>query len=173
MQHWYTLYTKPHREPLVLRQLETRGLDAFFPCIRLERGHRRGVRMEPFFPHYLFVHTDLTAPEAAAIPWLIGMRNIVRVGEQPAIVPDQVIERLRAKLDPYQDKVLKRAEWIFKPGQQVEITSGPFAGFDAVFQQGLSGGRRVQILLNLMGAWTKTQLSADEVKPIVGHSEHR
>ena len=168
MRQWYALYTKPHQETLVCRQLEDRGLEVFFPYVEYDRGYGRGTRVEPFFPHYLFVHVDLMAPEASTLQWLIGVRGLVRIGEQPATLPDQVITRLRERLAPYQEKILAKSEWLFKSGEQVEITEGPFAGFEAVFQHGLSGGHRVQILLNMMGSWTRAQLGIEQIKPLAG-----
>ena len=150
------------------RQLEDRGLEVFFPYVEYDRGYGRGTRVEPFFPHYLFVHVDLMAPEASTLQWLIGVRGLVRIGEQPATLPDQVISHLRERLAPYQEKILAKSEWLFKSGEQVEITEGPFAGFEAVFQHGLSGGHRVQILLNMMGSWTRAQLGIEQIKPLAG-----
>lgn len=167
-RQWYTLYTKPRQEPLVCRQLEDRGLEVFFPYLRYERGYGRGTRVEPFFPHYLFVHADLMSPAASAVQWLIGVRGLVRIGEQPATVPDSIIDDMRTRLQPYQEKVLAKSEWLFQPGEQVEITEGPFAGYEAIFQHGLSGGHRVQILLNLMGNWTRAQMGVEQVRPTSG-----
>lgn len=163
-QRWHVLYTKPHQESLVFQQLEGRDLDAFFPFVRLERGHRRGTRVEPVFPHYIFVKVDLMTRDAASLQWLPGVRSLVRFGDQPAIIPDAIIQQLRERLGQYQDRVLRKSEWQFQPGQKVEVVDGPFSGFDAIFQEGLSGANRVKILLNLAGTWTRTQLDVEQIR---------
>lgn len=165
MRNWHLLYTKPHKELLVHAQLEDRGLEVFFPYLQLERGHRRGVRLEAFFPHYLFVNTDLMAAEASGLRSLPGMRKIVEFGGQPAVIPDEVVHDMRGRSDPYRDKILRKSEWLFKPGQHVEVVDGPFAGFEAVYQRSFNGGQRVQILLDMMGSWTRMQLGVDRIKP--------
>lgn len=169
MRSWYLLHTKPHKEPLVSGQLEDRGLDVFFPYLRLERGHGRGIRLDPFFPSYLFVKVDLFSPEASDLRWLPGVRTLVHFGGYPVSVPDEIVDSLRERLTPYRDKVLRKSEWLFKSGQRVEIVSGPFAGFEAVYQHSLSGGQRVQLLLDMMGSWTRTQLNVDQIRPAATH----
>jgi len=164
VEQWYLIYTKPHKEPIVNRQLEDRGLEVFFPTLQFDRGYNRGVRLEPFFPHYLFAQIDMLADRVGDLKWLMGIRTVVHFDARPAIVPDAVIEMLRQRLQPYEAKVVRRSEWLFKPGQRVTITRGPFAGFEAVFQKGLNGADRVQILLNMLGTWTRAEISGQDLK---------
>ncbi len=54
--------------------------------------------------------------------------------------------------NPTRRRVLHRTDWLFEPGQRVRVTKGPFEGLDAIFNQGLDGTGRVQVLLNVLGA---------------------
>lgn len=166
MKHWYLIYTKPHKEPLVNRQLEDRGLEVYFPTLQFNRGYNRGIRLEPFFPHYLFAHIDIMDERAGNLQWLAGMRNIVQCEGRPTIVPDTVIDTLRQRLEPYENKVLRHDEWLFKPGQRVLITNGPFRGLEAIFQQGLKGVERVQILLEILGSQIRTEISSYDLQAV-------
>jgi transcriptional antiterminator RfaH len=166
MKLWYLLYTKPHKEPLVNRQLEDRGIDVFFPTLQFDRGYNRGIRLDPFFPHYLFAQIDMIGDRVGNLQWLVGMRTIVYFEGQPAIVPETVVDTLRQRLQPYENKVLRRGEWLFKPGQRVKITNGPFTGLEAIFQQGLKGAERVQILLDILGSSIRTEISSYDIKPV-------
>jgi len=166
MQHWHLVFTKPQREPLVNRQLEDRGLETFFPYLQYERGYGRGIRLEPFFPLYLFVKVDLQAREANGLTWLAGVRNLVSFDGQPVRIPEPIVEALQARLMPYSDKVLDRVELLFQPGDAVAITTGPFAGMEGIFQKGLNGQQRVQILLKLLGGWTRVDLDAKQIAPM-------
>lgn len=166
MQNWYLIFTKPHKEPLVNRQLEDRGLETFFPYLQYERGYGRGIRLEPFFPHYLFVKVDMGAKEANGLTWLAGIRSLVSFEGQPATVPGPVIEMLRARLLPFADKVVDTVELRFRPGDAVTVTSGPFAGLEGIFQRGLSGQQRVQLLLNLLGGWRRVDLYVQQIEPL-------
>jgi transcriptional antiterminator RfaH len=163
MQEWYVIYTKPNKEPLVNRQLEEKDLEVFFPVLQFDRGYRRGLGIEPFFPHYLFVKVDLSAPNANNIRWLPGVRTIVEVDGRPAVVPEPIIEGLRQRLDPMSRRVMRKSEWLFQPGQKVSITAGPFKGFAAVFQKGLSGEQRVQVLLEFLGSSIRTNVNVEHL----------
>lgn len=163
MQQWHAIYTQPRREVLVNRQLEDRELEVYFPVLQIDRGYRRGIRLEPFFPHYLFVKVDLTSPQAYGLRWLPGIRSIVETDNQPTIVPESVIQMLKQRLDSATKRVMRKSEWLFQPGQKVVITHGPFKGFEAVFQQGLSGDQRVQILLTCMGPAVRLNVAIDQL----------
>ncbi len=168
MLRWHLIYTKPHKEALVSQQLEERGLDVFFPVLHVDRGYNRGVRAEPFFPHYLFVRVDLQSEQATGLRWLVGVRSLVYFDGQPAVVPDVIVAALQERLSPYTDKVVPRHEIRFTPGQKVLIRRGPFQGFEAIFQKGLRGSQRVQVLLNLLGQWTRAQVHVDALEPVSG-----
>lgn len=168
MKYWHVIHTKPQRELLVHDQLENLDLESYLPLLKFERGYSRGIRIEALFPQYVFVRADLASQEATGLRWLPGVRNIVSYGNQPAIVPDDVLASLHAHLDSATDKVLRRSEWLFKPDQAVRVKQGPLQGFDAVFQKGLNGSDRVQILLNLLGTWVRTEIDlyALEAAPV-------
>jgi transcriptional antiterminator RfaH len=172
VQEWHLIYTKPHQEPLVNRQLEDRGLETFFPYLQYDRGYGRGVGLEAFFPHYLFVKVDLAAKEANGLTWLAGVRNLVSYDGRPVAVPEQVVAALQARLLPYADKVLDKKELLFQPGDQVAVVSGPFAGLEGVFQKGLKGPQRVQILLDLLGGWTRVDVDARQLELLHRHGAH-
>lgn len=166
MEHWHVVYTKPNKEGFVIRQLEDRGFEVFYPVLQFERGYNRGIRIEPYFPHYVFVRVDLTTGATSDLRWLAGVRTIVHFGGGPAVVPDAVVQLLRNRLHPYEHKVLRKSEWQFKSGQHLLITGGPFAGLEGVFQQGLKGPERVQILLYALGSWTRAEISVRDIKPL-------
>lgn len=163
--YWHLLYTKPRKEHQVNRLLLERDIETFFPIVQLERGYGRGIRAEPFFPHYLFFRADLTSADASGLQWLAGVRSIVHFGGRPAVVPDEAIEQLRARIEPYDEQVIHPGEWRFQPGQTVEVVKGPFAGLEGLFQKGLSGKERVQVLLHVLGSWNRVELGTDEISP--------
>lgn len=165
MENWHVIYTKPNKELLVYNQLEDRDVELFFPTLQFNRGYNRGIRQEPFFPTYLFIKVDLMTDAANDLRYLPGVRTLVHFEGQPAIVPGPVIDLLRDRLQPYGKTVLRRSEWLFTPGQRVIVTKGPFAGIEAIFQKELNGSERVQILLHLLGAWSRAEINSRDLKP--------
>jgi transcriptional antiterminator RfaH len=166
MRHWHVIYTKPGKELLVSTQLEDRELEVFYPVIQVDRGHRRGIRHEPLFPHYLFTKVDLLSDEGTGLKYLVGVRTVVHVGERPAVVSEEVISGLRKRIRPYQDRVVPRSKWLFKPGQQVRIVDGPLKDLEAVFQRGLSGSERAEVLLHFLGTWNRATVDFGHLEPL-------
>ena len=163
MQQWYVMYTKPHKEPLLNRQLEAKGLQTYFPFFQVDRGHRRGIRVEPMFPNYLFFRADLQTNEGNGLRTLPGLRTIVQSENGPIAVQDAIIDALRTRLDPQTGKVLNRAH-LFQPGKEVIVKGGPFDGVEAIFHKGLSGRDRAQVLLKLISTWTKAEIAYEHLE---------
>ena len=75
MEHWYLVYTKPQKETFVVRQVADRGFAVFHPILQFERGYNRGIRVEPYFPNYVFVRLELESSFSSDLRWLAGVRT--------------------------------------------------------------------------------------------------
>lgn len=166
MIHWHLIHTKPHKEPQVNRLLQVRGIETFLPLVQLEHGSRNRIRVQPFFPHYVFFATDFQIAASSGLQWLAGVRTIVHFAGGPAIVPDQVVADMQERFKPYTEQVFHKGEWLYRQGDRVEIVKGPFVGVEAIFQRGISGKDRVQVLLHVLGAWNRVELGTSEIAPL-------
>ena len=83
---------------IVVGQLEGFDVDLFCPMVKIDRGHRRGIREEALFPHYLFVRADILADNLPSLAYLPGVRTLVHFGGRPAVVPDAIIAQLQERL---------------------------------------------------------------------------
>lgn len=164
MQQWHVMFTNPKKEAFVNGQFLDRGIETYFPYLQLERGYGRGIRVEPFFPNYVFFCEDLLSPRAYDLQYMPGVRGIVRFDDRPATVPDVMLTELQDRLQPLESRVLKKTEWLYKAGDRVLITAGPFAGFEAIFERGKSSQERAQILLKVLGAVTRTEIDVRHLK---------
>lgn len=154
---WYLLQSKPHQEQRALENLRNQGFECFLPLYlreRLRRGKRETIE-EPLFPRYLFIRLDSVASNWNVLRSTYGVTNIVRFGEQPARVPDAVVEAIAER------QGVKAP--LFQPGDQVCITDGAFAGFEGVFEQN-DGDARVLILMELMAKQQRLSFPVDAVK---------
>jgi len=164
MNQWFVMFTNPKKEAFVNGLFQDRGLETFFPYIQFDRGYGRGIRIEPFFPNYLFFCTDLQSRQAYDLQFMPGVRGLVRFDGQPSAVPDGMLEALRKRLERYADKIFDKASY-FHPGQELIVDGGPFNGLEAIFREGLSGRDRAQVMLNLLGKWTRAEIPYDHLKP--------
>lgn len=144
--HWYALRVKPHKERAVYELLQTQPGMVFFPTVRVKPVNPRAAPIRPYFPGYLFVQADLEEAGLHVYSWLPGTRGLVSFGDIPAVVPDNMIAELRQRLRQIEaDGGLLHGR--YRQGERVRIVSGPFAGYEAIFDAHLPGAERVRVLL--------------------------
>lgn len=149
MLHWYLVHTKPRQEERALENLQRQGYPCFLPQVPVE-SVRRGrvvVAQQALFPRYLFIQLDdsLQARAWGPVRSTLGVTRLVTFGVQPARVPDDLIDQLRQQV---QD-LAADPQPLFRPGQAVRITQGPFAGLDCIYEIP-DGDQRAIVLLTLL-----------------------
>ena len=148
---WYVVATKPRQEVVAREHLQRQGYATLLPTLRLrkrQRGKWQEVT-EPTFPGYVFVGLELGRDDMAPIRSTQGCRDLVRFGQQPALVHEDIIKALQlgnsahgASADEVKDP--------FSPGDLVRIEDGPFQGLSAIYCMN-KGADRVQVLITLLG----------------------
>src|SRR5215813_3328801 len=101
------------------------GYRTYFPRLR-ERRISHGRRIEirpPLFPGYCFLTVEA---QWYAARWSIGVIGLIMDGIRPARVADQIIDDLHKRERNGLIELPKRPR--LKPGDQVRILQGPFAG---------------------------------------------
>jgi len=149
VKYWYALHTRPNKEGLVARLLETRQIENYLPRVVDTRAKRRGPL--PFFPGYLFTRVDLAQSGLGIIKWLPGVRGVVQANDEPVPVSEAVILHIRSRLEEL-EALGGLGAVSFRNGDRVTVVRGPFAGYDGLFDYHLSGQHRVRILLRLIAA---------------------
>lgn len=145
MKAWYVLRTKPHKEMSVYRLLKSRDVTVFYPTIKVNPVNPRSSRIRPYFPGYMFVEADLEQIGRSTLEWLPGSHGLVTFGNEPASVPDHMIEMVKNSSDAWHQAQQEKRS--FRAGDKVRIVDGPLAGYEAIFDTELSGQQRVQVLL--------------------------
>lgn len=161
--HWYTLYSKPHKEAQLERYLQSNSITTFYPKLKVNPINPRASRIRAFFPRYMFVHVDLEEWGLNALQWIPGAVGLVTFGSEPAIVPEAFITELRRRIG--QIETAGGLQLVdLKRGDRVTITSGPFAGYEALFDAHLRGEERVQVLLHWLNREVKVKVNANAVE---------
>ena len=148
-QHWYALRSKPRKEDIVWKQVLDRGFEVFFPRIRVHPVNPRSRKVKPYFPGYMFVRLDLDESGSSVIQWMPYTVGLVSFGEEPAPVPDHLINAIQRRIA----EIANAGGEIFdglKQGDVVQIEHGPFEGYEAIFDARLPGNERVRVLLQLL-----------------------
>jgi transcriptional antiterminator RfaH len=146
---WYLVHTRPNNECKAELNLAAQGFTTFLPRIEKTVRHARRLKTvrRSLFPRYLFVRFDTTRDRWLSVCGTFGVARLLMHDGRPVAVPAGIVEDLLA----HSDGGVTRLDVELKAGQRVRILSGPFADFTATLAR-LDEGRRVEVLLEMMGA---------------------
>lgn len=132
---WFVVECRHQREREAKKNLVAQGFDAYLPmrlCPRKDSRHPA----TPFFPHYLFIRFDPNITQWMKICSTEGVHALIVNGQgKPQAVADGLIERVKGLEIDGVIHVLgtaKRSEPVFKAGDKVTVTAGPFAGIEGL-----------------------------------------
>lgn len=149
MEKWYVARSKPRNEELLWKQFCLRNFESYYPCIKVHTVNPRARKVQSYFPGYLFVHIDLELIGRSTLDWMPGGAGLVSFGDEPAFVPDSLIHTIKQRLENLEVASEKKAG-PFHKGDNIEVHSGVFKGYEGIFDIQLSGTDRVRILLSLL-----------------------
>ena len=163
---WYALRTKPNKEAFLAQQLEALDIEVYYPCLHVRPVNPRSRKKRPYFPGYLFVRVDLKDGKASGLKWMPGVADLVSVDGQPASIPDHLVIAIRRQVD-YLNNSAQQGLKELQHGDRVKILSGPFAGYEGIFDAHLDGRDRVRVLLNfLQSRRVPIDLGNEKIEPL-------
>jgi len=149
LSRWYVLRSKPGAECSLYSYICSLDVECYYPCIQVKPVNPRSQKIKPYFPGYMFVQCDLDQVGNNRFRWLPHSLGLVRFGDVPAEVPENLILGLKHTVSQIQDAGEKTLSGL-KPGDRVLIEDGPFQGYSGVFDTRLSGRDRVRVLLTML-----------------------
>jgi transcriptional antiterminator RfaH len=159
MQHWLVAKVKPNKEASLITMLAQWDVETFYPKI-VGQG-RRGERLEPLFPTYLFCLVDRMSPLWPRIRWAPGLSYFLGT-DSPAELPEDLIAHLRERVQKWNRE---RGPRDLVHGEQVTVVSGPFAGMDGIFDRYVPARERCQVLLNTVGGRMTVEMPQAGIRP--------
>ena len=163
---WYALHVKPHKERVVTEKLLADEVTVFFPKVTVKPKNPRASKVRAFFPGYLFVRANLEELGQNAFQWTPGVHGLVKVGGMPAIVPAKLVTELRLRLQSVEREGGLNFSGL-KQGDSIRVVSGPFAGYEAIFDARLNGTDRVQVLLSFLSSHPHpVKIHVDDIEKI-------
>jgi transcription antitermination factor NusG len=107
-KNWYVVYTRPQSEKKVASLLTKKKIENFVPLVTTEtqklRKNKTGIK--PLFKSYVFVH--VTEQEAALIPNVDGVINLLFWLGKPAVIADAEVKAIKEFTSDYQNVELQR-----------------------------------------------------------------
>lgn len=151
---WLVARTKISAERKAAHHIARQGFEYYMPVITTKvMRTKRSVELktEFLFPGYIFVRSD---GRWRCLMGTWGLIGVITFGGEPAIVPDDIIDQLREREDlEGRVQLPPRPVSRFRPGQLVQVRSGPFEGKIGIYE-GSSTRERERILLDILGGRT-------------------
>jgi transcriptional antiterminator RfaH len=160
---WIVVNTHPHKEAAAILNLQNQGYSTYCPMLRKRVRHARRTAnvLRPLFPGYLFIELTDEALSWRPILSTIGVRTIVRNGDEPSRLDAQFVSALRAR---EQDGVIVAPPSPYVAGQKIRITDGPFDGTVATIID-LAEKDRLVVLMDVLNRPVNVKISASQVSP--------
>lgn len=160
---WYPVQLSPNKDGLAAWHLQNQNFAVFAPRLQKTIRHARQFRSVsvPLFPGYLFARIDIVHDRWRAINGTFGVRSLVMSGDRPLPIPEPAMAELRRQFANQGEQAPLR------PGDLVEIVSGPLSGLVGKLQQ-LEGSARVRVLMDLIGAQIGVSLPRSAVAAQAG-----
>jgi transcription antitermination factor NusG len=116
---WYGIRTRSNHERVAATVLSGKGYDPYLPVYRLRRRRADAVveSEHPLFPGYVFCRFDAT--KRLPILMTTGVISVVGFGREPAAIPDEEIEAVKAVLRS--GLPAEPCEYL-REGQRVRVT---------------------------------------------------
>jgi transcriptional antiterminator RfaH len=161
---WYVIQTKPGNEHRVETNLSNQEIEVFLPLLETFQ-HSSGKmiqKIKPLFPNYLFAKIDIDV-HYYKVKWTRGVSKILGNGDGPISISGKVVETIKERTG--KDNLVKLEERL-EEGTLVQFTAGPFKDLMGVFDKKMSDGKRVRVLLSLIGVDVPVQVSRYQIKKV-------
>lgn len=163
---WYAIYTKPRQEERAESNLRAWCVETYMPRVAVRTrdsfNGRASHIAKPLFPRYLFAR--FRADELMhKIYYTRGVHSLVKFGDCPTPVADEIIELLRGQSGP--DGFVHIGEAL-KPGDRVRVISGPLRDFIGIFEGTIKERERVSILLTAVSFQSRAVLGREMIEKV-------
>ena len=159
---WVVVHTHPHREHVAIENLTRQGFESYCPMIKRRRSHARRITTvaRPLFPSYLFVRIDPTISRWRPILSTLGVRSLVRFGDQLGMLDNAFIEELHKREE---DGCIVRPAEPYRVGQQVKVCGGPFDGVVATIVS-LQERDRIIVLMEFLQQRVHAKVQMNQIE---------
>ena len=165
MSRWYVVNTQIHNEEKAAFHLNRQGFETYLPKYLKKRSHARKISWvsAPMFPRYLFVELDLDADLWRSVNGTFGVVGLVQFGPRPSAVPAGIVEDIIGRENEDGLIVLPHPYPMLQAGDEIVLSDGPLDCQPGIIHR-LTGPRRAEILLQLMGRQVKVTIPLSRVR---------
>lgn len=165
-ERWYAIHTHPKQEGRAESNLRAWNVETF--CPKLEEHRRHPYTNAPvsiikhLFPRYIFARFNADKL-LHKVSLTRGVSSVVRLGNSPAPVSDEIIELIRSRI--MDDGLIRLGERV-KLGDKIEIEGGPLSSFVGFFERELNDSDRVVILLAAVSYQCRVVVEREQIRRV-------
>jgi transcriptional antiterminator NusG len=172
-KNWYVVHTYSGYEDRVAENLRQRivslGMDdKIFDVIvpkenqiEIKNGRRRIVERR-IFPGYVLVQMDVTDDSWYVVRNTPNVTGFVGSGTTPTPIDESEVRHIQKRMGVEEPKY----QIDFSIGETVNITDGPFKGFDGSVNEIDDSKGKIKVLVNMFGRETPVELDSLQVKKL-------
>lgn len=172
-KHWYAIHTYSGYEEKVAESIRQRAesldvtdkiIQVIVPkekMIEVKNGKRKVVEKK-IFQGYVMVNMKMNDEVWYIVRNTPSVTGFVGTGIEPSPIPDDEIEKIMKRMGREEPK----HQLDFKIGDVVNITDGPFKGFDGSINEVDTTKGKLKVLVNMFGRETPVELDGLQVKKI-------
>jgi transcriptional antiterminator RfaH len=166
LNRWYLAYTKPKQESVALVNLEQQDFEVYLPLFKKFKKTEQGpvALFEPMFPRYILFRPSRPEQSISAVRSTKGVTTIVRFGFEPALLSDDVVQRIR-QMEQLRDQATIEELNQLKVGQKVRLKHTALGAIEGLVHNVSS--KRVAVLLEILGRPTVVQVDHHQVEASV------
>jgi transcriptional antiterminator NusG len=170
-KQWYAIHTYSGYEEKVAESIRQRAdsldmKDKIFEVlvpkekqIEIKNGKRKVVEKK-IFQGYVLVHMKMSEDAWYIVRNTPSVTGFVGSGTEPSPVSQDEIEKIQKRMGLEQPK----HHMDFAIGEVVNITDGPFKGFDGAINEIDAAKGKLKVLVNMFGRETPVELDGLQVK---------
>lgn len=163
---WSVAVTAANSENCASAEIKVVGIDTYFPKLATIEALRGRIveRQKPLFPGYLFYYFTEAWGLVRQAQHVVG---VLMWGETPARLSDAVVAELhqREASDGAIHLEGPKKRRRFRKGMHVKFNGGALQGLSGIVA-GMSGGERVQVLMDLLGRQTPVTVQETDLAMI-------
>lgn len=172
-KHWYAIHTYSGYEEKVAESIRQRAdsldmkdkiFDVMVPkekMIEIKNGKRKVVEKK-IFQGYVLVQMKLSEDAWYIVRNTPSVTGFVGSGVDPSPVSDDEMDKINKRMGLDQPK----HQIDFKIGEVVNITDGPFKGFDGSINEIDQTKGKLKVLVNMFGRETPVELDGLQVSRV-------
>ena len=172
-KHWYAIHTYSGYEEKVAESIKQRVesldmggqiFDVLVPkekMIEIKNGKRKVVEKR-IFQGYVLVEMKMSEDAWYIVRNTPNVTGFVGTGDDPTPISEQEMEKINKRMGLEQPK----HKIDFNVGEVVNITDGPFKGFDGSISEIDQTKGKLKVLVNMFGRETPIELDSLQVKRV-------